>query len=173
MLGAIMPGKLVGPRISSLEESGTPRPSEENSAGVVANADALEGALKVQLAGKLRADPGIRLGDKSFYLPTVLEVKGILAASAGDRRVWLEERFDCDDFAYVLKGEISVHAYATNSLRFGLCFGIVWGNFDWVDGYHAVNWFISNDGELRFVEPQDDVIHNASECSGDVWLLLA
>ena len=69
----------------------------------------------------------------------------------GSRTRWLEERFDCDDFAYVLKAEMSVHAYQSAAMKFGLCVGMVWGNFDGVDGYHAVNWFVDKHATLRFM----------------------
>lgn len=169
MLGTMVSGRLSGPRISSaiLESLGT-----EKSTGVVAESDAVSEALQQQLRGKLSSDPGIRLGDVGFYLPAIQEVKVILAASSLERKTWTAERFDCDDFAYALKGEMSLHSYASTSQRFGLCVGIVWGNFDWVAGFHAVNWFIADDGVIRFIEPQSDVIYESSHCIGGASLLL-
>lgn len=169
MLGTTVSGRLSGPRISSaiLESLGA-----EKSLGVVASSSEVNGALQTQLHGKLGQDPGIRLGDAGFYLPTVQEVKVILAASSLERKAWTAERFDCDDFSYVLKGEMSLHSYAATDLRYGLCVGIVWGNFDWVNGYHAVNWFIAEDGVIRFIEPQSDAMYEASHCTGDISLLL-
>ena len=140
--------------------------------GTVASSSSLDGLVRQKLAGKFSSHPGIRFGDGSYYLPTLGEVQSILEESQLNRRKWLAERFDCDDFAYVLKGEMSVHAYESNEFRFPLCVGIVWGNFDWVDGYHAVNWFIDSSGEIRFIEPQDDKIFELSRCQGQISLLL-
>jgi hypothetical protein len=72
-----------------------------------------------------------------------------------------------------LKGEMSIHAYDTGDIRYGLCVGMVWGNFAWVEGYHAVNWFIASDGALRFIEPQNDSVSDVSQCQGAISLLIA
>lgn len=142
------------------------------AAGRVAPSSSLDGVVRQLLNGKFASDPGIRFGDGSFYLPTLDEVRHILEASKLDRQTWTEERFDCDDFAYVLKGEMSQHAYQAQDLRFGLCVGIVWGNFDWVQGYHAVNWLIDSTQTLSFIEPQDDTIYDLTHCQGGISLLL-
>jgi Agglutinin C-terminal len=169
VLGRSAPGRLVGRRID-VRARNFVAASPDN--GTIAPTSSLAGAVKKRLAGKLADDPGIRFGDGVFYLPKISEVKDILDESSADRRVWMTERFDCDDFAYVLKSEMSIHAYESASLRYALCVGIVWGNFDWVSGYHAVNWFIADDGELRFIEPQSDEIYDISHCSGGISLLL-
>lgn len=169
MLGRSTEGRLVGRRIDARARNFVAASSES---GIVVPTSSLVGVVQKRLAGKLADDPGIRFGDGSFYLPKLGEVRNILDESSADRRAWMAERFDCDDFAYVLKSEMSIHAYESSSLRYALCVGIVWGNFDWVSGYHAVNWFIADDGELRFIEPQSDEIYDLSHCSGGVSLLL-
>ncbi len=169
MLGRPVSGHLVGRRIDTRARDFIAAPP---GAGIVVPTSSLSGVVQKKLAGKLADDPGIRFGDGSFYLPKIGEVRNILDESSVDRRTWMAERFDCDDFAYVLKSEISIHAYESASLRYALCVGIVWGNFDWVSGYHAVNWFIADDGELRFIEPQSDDIYDLSHCSGGISLLL-
>jgi hypothetical protein len=140
--------------------------------GVVAQQSRVSTIVQTALAGKFSSDPGIRYGDGYFYLPTLAEVQQILVASQLDRRTWLAERFDCDDFAYVLKGEMSIHAYDSGDLRYGLCVGMVWGDFDWVAGYHAINWFIASDMVLRLIEPQSDTVYDVSHCLGRISLLL-
>lgn len=173
-LGTSLKGRLIGRRITFDQRAelalvpGAPAVAP----GIVATSSSLEGVVRQKLSGKLGDDPGIRFGDGSFYLPTVKEVQHILKSSQLDRRQWMEERFDCDDFAYVLKGEMSVHAYESNDLRFALCVGMVWGDFDWVQGYHAVNWFIASDREIRFIEPQSDEIYDLTHCQGKISLLL-
>lgn len=161
----------MGRRITAIKSEGAEiQPGAAQ--GSVVPANVVHGTVHRHLAGKFSSDPGIRYGDGMYYLPTLPEVQQILDASQLDRRTWMAERFDCDDFAYVLKGEMSIHAYDTGSLRFGLCVGIVWGNFDWVSGYHAINWFIADDGALRFIEPQTDSMYEASRCQGSVLLLV-
>jgi hypothetical protein len=175
-LGRELPGRLVGRRfdtsLAPLTAPAAPAAPATPASGLVVPASSLDGLVRRMLQGKLASDPGIRFGDGSFYLPTLAEVRAILDASRLDRRAWMEERFDCDDFAYVLKAEMSVHAYDSGSLRYGLCVGMVWGNFSWVQGYHAVNWFIDHTQTLRFIEPQSDALYDLQHCLGEVSLLL-
>jgi len=161
-------GRLVGRRFDSGRGPGDAPAAQ----GAVAKSTFVLQVAQQALAGKFSSDPGIRTGDGIYYLPTLDEVRQLLAESNGDRRQWLAERFDCDDFAYVLKGEASVHAYDAGDLRYGLALGMVWGNFDWVNGYHAINWFVDNVGTLYLIEPQSDAVYPASRCLGDIGLLL-
>lgn len=171
--GKQLEGALVGPRITDNWLSGQESLIPSASQGTVVSVNTVQGIVQRQLTGKFASDPGIRFGDGTYYLPTIQEVREILSKSQADRRTWLAERFDCDDFAYVLKGEMSIHAYDTGDIRYGLCVGMVWGNFAWVKGYHAVNWFIASDGALRFIEPQNDSVYDVSQCQGAISLLIA
>ncbi len=164
-------GRLVGRRITTAL-AGVREVTPGASQGMVVSVNTVQGAVQRHLTGKLSNDSIVRYGDGSYYLPTTQEVQQILTNSQLDRRTWMAERFDCDDFAYVLKGEMSVHAYDTGDLRFGLCVGMVWGRFDWINGYHAVNWFVDPNGVLRFIEPQTDVIYESTSCQGEISLLV-
>ena len=77
----------------------------------------------------------------------------IIENSATDRMRWVKERFDCDDFALVLKSHFCEAAYKDGDRRPAHCFGIVWGM---LPGPHAINWMLNADRVLRFVEPQSD-----------------
>ena len=179
LVGRELKGKLIGRRIpltpSGFQLDRIPGASQVPGAsqGVVVPVNSVKGIAKESLAGKFSDDPGIRYGDGMYYLPTLEEIQFILKESQLDRRKWLENRFDCDDFAYVLKGEMSVHTYDTSDIRYGLCVGMVWGNFDWITGYHAVNWFIDSNSVMRFIEPQSDSIYDVSNCQGDISLFVA
>lgn len=172
-IGKHLEGSLFGRRISEAESFAIEESTPGQPAGTVVQVNYVRGVIAKAFMGKFSSDPGIRFGDGMYYLPTMREVQMILSRSQTDRRTWLAERFDCDDFAYVLKGEVSVHAYSTQGLRFGLCFGMVWGDFTWINGYHAINWFIASDGIVRLIEPQSDAIYEVNQCKGNISLLLA
>lgn len=167
-------GALVGPRIDEeTDEKRAPAAQPAGAAGRAIAAEALWTFLtEVGFLGKLAEDATIRLGDSAYYLPRRAEIARLLARSRLNRRKWLEERHDCDDFAYVLKGEASSHSFQTTARRFGLCVGIVWGDFDWVEGFHAANWVLTSDAGLLLIEPQNDAIFAADRCVGGVTLLL-
>ena len=161
-------GMLSGPRMGGTRGVAAARAA----GGVIAKQSGVNAIVRSQLAGKIHPSATIRYGDGTYYLPTISEIRNLLAASQSDRRTWTAERFDCDDFSYVLKGEAAAHSYNSADFRFGLCVGIIWGNFDWVNGYHAVNWFIDSQRSLYLIEPQTDLIYRASQCSGDVSLIV-
>lgn len=167
-------GRLVGPRFDAPAESAITAQAFKAPGGpedAAVDHDALLPWLR-QEAFKYDQDPTVRLGDAIYYVPRRAEVEQLLERSLLDRREWLEERHDCDDFAYVLKGEASSHAYDAPGLRFGLCLGIAWGYFDWARGYHAINWALTSDAGLLLIEPQSDELYEPYRCSGGVDLIL-
>lgn len=161
-------GVLLGPRFGDFRGSGEARGAN----GAIAKQSGVDAVVRSALAGKITSSAVIRYGDGTYYLPTLSEVRQLLNKSQGDRRTWTAERFDCDDFSYVLKGEAAIHSYDGQDFRFGLCIGIIWGYFDWVNGYHAVNWFVDNKKQLYLIEPQTDVIYPADRCTGGVSLIV-
>lgn len=174
------PGRLVGPRVrapkalteSLIAQAALDLPPASDAAREI-TVDALDLLVTSVLAGKLSDSPGIRYGDDRYYLPTIAEITLIVQASQVDRKTYMQERFDCDDFSYVLKGEMSAHAYDTGDLRLGLCSGIVWGYFDWTgDDFHAVNWAVASDESIWLIEPQTDDIYPIERCTGGITLLL-
>ncbi len=142
------------------------------ASGKVASAARVQEIITTTLGSKITSDAVVRMGDSQYYLPTLNEVQQLLTASSLDRRKWLAERFDCDDFSYVLKGEFSIHAYDAGDISYGFSAGIIWGNFSWVQGYHAVNLVVTDDQVLRLIEPQTDAIYKADQCNGSVELIV-
>jgi len=98
------------------------------ASGGLASAARVQEIITTTLGSKITADAVVRMGDVQYYLPTLNEVQQLLRESSLDRRKWLEERFDCDDFSYVLKGEFSVHAYDASDISYGFSNGEFGGN---------------------------------------------
>lgn len=165
-------GILLGPRFAGIKSL-----LDTPAKGKVISAEAAKTSVYAQLNDPqynyLAADTKLRLADNNYYLPTHDEIQFILEESQLERRHWLEDRFDCDDFAFVLKGEISSHTYKAGQLKCGLCFGIAWGHFAWVNEYHAANWFLDADNQLFFIEPRWDTFHRVEHCRGGIDLILA
>ena len=130
----------------------------------------IQAILTKQLKGKLATGNGIYLADAVYFCPTVKAAKSIIAKSLLDQQVWIEERFDCDDFAYLLKAEFVKDAYRQGERRSAHCFGIVWGK---LPTPHAINWMINDDLKLRFVEPQNDKIFAPRPNDKEIRLLLS
>lgn len=93
--------------------------------------------------------------DSHYYLPTVLEVQMIMARSKIARlAVTIDERFDCDDYAFGVKGEFSRCAYDDNRLGdCSFCFGLVMGKFQFKNEEHATCFFVAGDEKVYLVDP--------------------
>lgn len=111
--------------------------------------------------------------DEQFYAPTEAEVRTFLEAEPIPAELYQDEVFDCDDYAFVLKGLVSLHARSLERITSSMSIGIAWGRFDWVDDeFHATNWVLLEDGEFRWLEPQDGTVHAVGECSGGLTLVV-
>jgi hypothetical protein len=145
--------------------------------GVVATAEYVQGLLESAFSGKFGATNILRLGDAHYYLPTPQEIDRIINDSSLDRKIWTPERFDCDDFAYVLKAEFCTHAYdAGESLSCSFALGMIWGNFNWRDEFHAANLVVlhnpANDRNgVLLIEPKEDAYKQVEDCKGGVTML--
>jgi hypothetical protein len=165
-LGQRISGRLVGRRFGGRENGSTLR-------GHIVAAPALEAMVLRQLDGRLVGAARLRLSEGIYLLPPLGELMRLLAASRRERTEWLEDRAECDDFAYALRSEAGAHGFAVGEMRVSLCLGLAWGGFDWIDGAHAVNWFVADDGELRFVEPRHDDIYERDHCRGQIEYMFA
>lgn len=162
-------GHLIGRRFAEARNL-----LDETAKGRLVPVNEVQETITLQLSDRLSDAAIVRFGDYQYYLPTSDEMDFILTESQLDRKQFLPERFDCDDFAFILKGEISAHAYQARQLSCGICAGIIWGYFDWNPrGYHAVNWYLDNTGTLYFIEPQWDLIYPVEQCRKGVDLFLA
>lgn len=112
--------------------------------------------IKQQLGAKLGKKYKFHSPDRKYYCPSIGYTQKVIKWSAIDRNKWVKERFDCDDFALVLKADFARAAYNSKKIQAPFCFGIVWGD---LPHPHAINWMINNDKKLRFIEPQSDEIY--------------
>jgi hypothetical protein len=89
-------------------------------------------------------DAQIWLSDMDYRLCSGEYIDNALAIDDTNRQTYVNEKFDCDDFAYRLMGQLCVPETSD------LAFGIVWTDV------HALNLFIDNQKKIWFVEPQSD-----------------
>lgn len=130
----------------------------------------VETIIRRQLAGKLDNSFRLYLADEKYFIAPLSEARNIINNTSVNTMTWTEERFDCDDFALVLKAEFAKAAYANNTRRAAFAFGIVWGM---LPDSHAINWMINEDLTLRFVEPQNDSIFLPRATDGSIWFMLS
>jgi len=125
------------------------------------------------LQGKLSKKLCLHMADYRYYLPKYSEAKKIIdnskmepLAAPSDGKV-RGERFDCDDFALLLKARFAFAAYRDRSQyqNHPHCFGIVWGLLPFPFP-HSMNWMITANKKFYFVEPQRQKILKSNQCRG-------
>lgn len=134
------------------------------------NADDVRELVFKELKGKLAKNLSFHLADEVYYLPPLEDAKEIIEASELNLKEWIEERFDCDDFALVLKARFAEAAYKDGKRRAAHCMGIIWGMFS--EGPHAMNWIVTEDKKLHLIEPQTNEIFYPSKDDNDVWFIM-
>lgn len=132
----------------------------ETSAGkTIISRNELRDLVSRELDGRLDENFCLHMADIKYYLSSKDDIDEIINGSkiremtdsVGNTR---GERFDCDDFALLLKARFSYAAYRdTRYPNFPHCFGIVWGMLPFPFP-HSLNWYVTVDKELWFVEPQ-------------------
>ncbi len=126
------------------------------ASGQVADQEAIRKILFTEFGGRFSSPEAVLLFDDYYYLPTTDDVHYVLEQSGVTNMKWALQRFDCDDFAFGVKSEISLFAYEDKdltTLTCGLAFGVVAGGFDWADT-HVACFFVDADHNVRLVEPQ-------------------
>lgn len=125
----------------------------------------------IKKALKIQSD-FIFLADRTYNAYEHDDIVEFLRNDLTNKKEYLDETFDCDDFSLVLsaasKKWSSEHGYKT-----GMCFGLVWGDIrtDEQPNPHAVNFFVDADGVLWLVEPQSDKIFKPT-ANSTFWMCM-
>ncbi len=102
------------------------------------------------------------LSDGTFQLVDTQNLRDFLASDSINKRQYIAEKHDCDDYSYELMGHVS-------DWNPDNTFGIVWGNNVNGDG-HAWNFFIDENKNIKYVEPQTDTIFDPS--TEKIWIMI-
>jgi len=90
------------------------------------------------------------VSDSIFKVAPFSEYERFLSWNQVDKRLYIKEFHDCDDYSFQLMGDIQIPKWSE------LAFGILWTSTP--NGGHAVNFFIDNNRDVWIVEPQNDKI---------------
>lgn len=105
----------------------------------------------------------LHITDREFKLVDIDHLREFLLENPVSDRKYVKERHDCDDFAYLLQGDIT---WWDSDLAFGIIHGR-----DADGNSHAWNVAIGIDRKIYFIEPQDD---NVWKVDGEwkIWLIV-
>ena len=105
----------------------------------------------------------LHITDREFKLVDVSHLGEFLLENPVSDREYVNERHDCDDFAYILQGDVT-------RWDSDLAFGIIHGR-DAIGNSHAWNVCIGLDRKIYFVEPQTDRVWDP-EGEWKIWLIV-
>ena len=83
--------------------------------------------------------------DGKYYIPALEGTQKIIAWDLTDEKQYIRDRFDCENFAFSVKGRVD-RLFGVNH------FGLV---IDW-SGAHGYNIFLTPEGAVFIYEPQND-----------------
>jgi hypothetical protein len=93
----------------------------------------------------------IYINDYEYRLCSKEDIAQFLRQDWTNKKDYVKEEYDCDDFSYRLMGQFSVKDWS------GIALGIVWTDL------HALNCLIDNNGKFYFIEPQSDKLQENLE----------
>jgi hypothetical protein len=93
----------------------------------------------------------IYISDNEYWLCSKEDIAQFLMQDWTNKKDYVKEEYDCDDFSYRLTGQFSVKDWS------GIALGIVWTDL------HALNCLIDNTGKFYFIEPQSDKLQENLE----------
>jgi len=104
--------------------------------------------------------------DAKYFLINKSDVSLYLAKNPINKRRYIDDVYDCDDFAFDLWRGVR-HQYGN------IAFGVISINEN-ITSKHCLNFFIDENKEFYFVEPQNDKIYKENEMQYDSvnWLII-
>lgn len=115
----------------------------------------IDQATGTEVKDIIRADPFLTINklymtDRSYKLVDIEHLRRYLRDNPVSERKYVPEKYDCDDFSYVLQGDITRW---DSDLAVGIVHGKKVGSY-----YHAWNICVSTEREVWFIEPQNDKV---------------
>jgi hypothetical protein len=134
----------------------------------------LKEVLENELDDYMKGGCKIYLSDAHYHPPQQFIAQQIVDAANVNHETWISQKFDCDDFAHLLKAAFIRDAYSNGLRRIPYAFGIFWGS----KPAHAMNFVITSDGsenyKVRIIEPRSGVFYTpAQKKLEEIYLIIA
>lgn len=128
-----------------------PTPEPEPIVFVPSSTEEIDARELIAILHPVFGEGKIHLSDRDhYYLCSDDDIALFLAQDETNKYEYVDQKYDCDDFAYRLMGQFSIPDWSA------LCFGFFWTNT------HAMNCFVNEQREVMFIEPQTDMIYPLS-----------
>ena len=116
--------------------------------------------IRAFLAGRGMPLDKVWFADHDYYYVTIEEMKDIILHDWVDKKKYLSEKFDCDDFALVFKAHLA-ERFNINAVGLARSVKINDLKTGKPKGFHRANIFFADDNgviKLYFLEPQTDKV---------------
>lgn len=116
----------------------------------------------------------LHVNDRDYITVDENRLKAFAEKDSTSELKYKAEVADCDDFTFVMLGEIkkNLFKYGSNgnrALAVGQIQGVLWKNDDKGEK-HAMVIYINKDKKVRFLEPQNDKIYKPND-KNSYWLV--
>ncbi len=135
---------------------------------MIINSDEIEDIIRATFGKRFTRNHTIQIADEQYFCPSLKFVKKMLAKNKVDKFEYIEEKFDCDDFAFILKAYFIKQAYKDKKRRYPYCLGIIMGKL-LGDINHAINFVITDSLKFYLIEPQTDAILKPTKKDREIY----
>ena len=138
---------------------------------MILNRGEIEDIIKKTFGNRFTDDFSLQMSDEQYYCPSIQDVKVILEKSTVDKREYIEEKMDCDDYARILKVDFIKQAYKEKKRRHPYAVGVIKGGKLQGNIPHAINFVITDKMELLLIEPQTDTIKEPTNQDREIYFI--
>jgi len=138
---------------------------------VILDSDEIAEIIKKTFGTRFTDDFSLQISDEQYYCPSLEDVTAILEKSTVDKREYIEEVLDCDDFAVLLKAHFIKQAYKEKKRRHPYAVGLIMGGKLQGNIPHAINFLITDKMELLLIEPQTDTIQKPTKLDKEIYFI--
>ena len=131
----------------------------------------IEVIIRETFGTRFTDDFTLQMSDEQYHCPSLEKVKAILEKSTLDKREYIEEKFDCDDYARILKVDFIKQAYKEKKRRHPYAVGVIKGGKLQGSIPHAINFVITDKMELFLIEPQTDTIEKPTKQDREIYFI--
>ena len=111
--------------------------------------------FRMQLGERMRKDCIVILSDPYYTPISESHINEIYERAGLRNKKYIPDLFDCDNYAMAMTVSVAEHARRSRKTRYQYAFGIVYGD---IPTLHAINWFITPEEKVMFMEPQSGEI---------------
>ncbi len=138
---------------------------------MIINSDEIESVIRKTFGKRFTHDFSLQIHDEQYFCPSMDDVKVLLEKNKVDKLEYIEDKFDCDDFAFILKAYFIKQAYKDKKRRYPYSLGLIMGGKLLGNIPHAINFIITEKLKILLIEPQTDAILKPTKNDREIYFI--